>query len=73
MTLKLSGVVFPFQKFKSSTAANAAKAMNPSFNVTVHENRVGPETENIYDDAFFEGLSGVANALDNVDTSKTLY
>ena len=44
--------------------------MNPSFNVTVHENRVGPETENIYDDAFFEGLSGVANALDNVDARK---
>ena len=31
------------------------------------ENRVGVETEHIYNDEFFEGLGGVANALDNVD------
>lgn len=41
--------------------------MNPSMNVVSHENRVGPETENVYDDEFFEELDGVANALDNVD------
>jgi ubiquitin-activating enzyme E1 len=52
---------------KSLTAANAVKQMNPSINVEFQENRVGPETENIYDDAFFEQLDGVANALDNVD------
>lgn len=44
--------------------------MNPNFNILAQENRVGPETENIYTDDFFEGLSGVANALDNVDASK---
>jgi ubiquitin-activating enzyme E1 len=55
------------QKPKSGTAAAAAKAMNPNFNIVSHENRVGPDTENIYTDAFFENLSGVANALDNVD------
>ena len=33
------------QKPKSSVAAKAAKAINPSFNVVCHENRVGPETE----------------------------
>ncbi|KAL4226227.1 E1 ubiquitin-activating protein [Mactra antiquata] len=54
-------------KHKSSTAANAAKAMNPSFKITPQENRVGPDTENIYTDEFFEALDGVANALDNVD------
>lgn len=43
------------------------KTMNPQANVIAHENRVGPETENVYDDAFFEELDGVANALDNVD------
>ncbi len=59
-----------FQKTKSSTAANAAKVMNPAFKIEPHENRVGPDTENIYTDAFFEGLDGVANALDNVDASK---
>lgn len=58
------------QKFKSGTAANAAKAMNPTFNIDSHENRVGPETENVYTDSFFENLSGVANALDNVDASE---
>ena len=31
------------------------------------ELRVGQETENIYNDAFFERLDGVANALDNVE------
>ncbi|KAJ8963633.1 hypothetical protein NQ314_005480, partial [Rhamnusium bicolor] len=36
-------------------------------NIVSHENRVGPETENVYDDAFFEELDGIANALDNVD------
>jgi len=41
--------------------------MNPDLNVISHENRVGPETENVYDDTFFERLDGVANALDNVD------
>lgn len=55
------------QKPKSGTAAAAAKFMNPSLNITAHENRVGPDTENIYTDSFFEGLSGVTNALDNID------
>jgi ubiquitin-activating enzyme E1 len=41
--------------------------MNPNINIVAHENRVGPETESIYDDTFFESLDGVANALDNVD------
>lgn len=41
--------------------------MNPALNIQSHANRVGPDTENIYDDAFFSQLSGVANALDNVE------
>lgn len=28
--------------------------------------RVGPETENVFDDKFWSSLSGVCNALDNV-------
>ena len=44
--------------------------MNPSLNAIAHQNRVGPETEGIYDDQFFESLDGVANALDNVDASE---
>lgn len=41
--------------------------MNPDLRVTSHQNRVGPETEQVYTDAFFAELDGVANALDNVD------
>lgn len=55
------------QRPKSAVAAKAIKKMNPSINVISHENRVGPETEKTYDDAFFEELDGVANALDNVN------
>ena len=47
--------------------------MNPRCNVTAHENRVGPETENVYTDKFFESLFGVANALDNVDARTYAY
>ncbi|KAJ6648576.1 Ubiquitin-like modifier-activating enzyme 1 [Pseudolycoriella hygida] len=55
------------QKPKSQTAAEAIKKMNKTINIVAHENRVGPETEKIYDDKFFEALDGVANALDNVE------
>ncbi|XP_034942193.1 ubiquitin-like modifier-activating enzyme 1 [Chelonus insularis] len=55
------------QKSKSSTAAKVIKSMNPFMNIVAHENRVGPDTEKVYDDDFFELLDGVANALDNVD------
>ncbi|CAB3372660.1 Hypothetical predicted protein [Cloeon dipterum] len=55
------------QKAKSSCAARAIKAMNPEVNITAHLNRVGVDTESVYNDDFFQGLDGVANALDNVD------
>lgn len=55
------------QQMKSQTAANAVKIMNPDINVNPHQNRVGVETEKIYNDEFFESLDGVCNALDNVD------
>ncbi|MGH0161978.1 UNVERIFIED_CONTAM: hypothetical protein FKN15_042376 [Acipenser sinensis] len=54
-------------KMKSDTAAAAVKQMNPEIRITSHQNRVGPDTERVYDDDFFEGLDGVTNALDNVD------
>jgi len=55
------------QQMKSQTAAKAVKVMNPDINVNPHQNRVGIETEKIYNDEFFESLDGVCNALDNVD------
>lgn len=54
-------------KCKASIAAAAVKAINPQLNIEAHENKVGVETEAVYDDAFFEALDGVANALDNVE------
>jgi ubiquitin-activating enzyme E1 len=55
------------QRPKSVCAAKAVRHMNPAVTVVAHENRVGQETERVYDDAFFESLDGVANALDNID------
>jgi ubiquitin-activating enzyme E1 len=54
-------------QLKSTTAAAAVKVMNPTVNIKAFQDRVGPETENIYNDDFFNELDGVANALDNVD------
>ncbi|XP_076562341.1 ubiquitin-like modifier-activating enzyme 1 Y [Arvicanthis niloticus] len=54
-------------KLKSETAAAAVRDINPHIRVFSHQNRVGPETEHVYDDDFFQNLDGVANALDNVD------
>lgn len=53
-------------KPKSVAAASAVQAMNPDVHIVVHEVRVGPETEGTFDDEFWDNLSGVCNALDNV-------
>eukprot|EP00250_Pteridium_aquilinum_P024603 c29318_g1_i1 orf=171-3329(+) len=52
---------------KSAVAASAASAINPSLNVQALQNRVSPETETVFDDAFWEGIDVVINALDNVN------
>lgn len=53
-------------KFKSEVAAAAAKKMNNDMKITFLTNKVGPETENTFNDEFWTPLSGVCNALDNV-------
>ncbi|RUS22414.1 ubiquitin-activating emzyme E1 [Endogone sp. FLAS-F59071] len=60
------------QRMKSETAAAAIAKMNPDTlgHVEAHQDRVGPETENVYNDDFFESLDGVTNALDNVEARK---
>lgn len=55
------------QKPKSTTAAKAIKKMNDQVNVKTYELRVGSETEKVFTEEFYGKLSGVANALDNVD------
>ncbi|CCI39648.1 unnamed protein product [Albugo candida] len=54
------------QQPKAQVAGMAVKVMNPEINVKTHIARVGPETEDLFSDEFFESLSGVCTALDNV-------
>lgn len=53
-------------KPKSTTALAAATVMNPDLRGVAYEARVGAETEGLFNDAFWEGLTGVCTALDNV-------
>ncbi|XP_057548335.1 ubiquitin-activating enzyme E1 1-like [Amaranthus tricolor] len=52
---------------KSTVAAAASTSINPQLQVEALQNRVGPETENVFDDNFWENLTVVINALDNVN------
>jgi ubiquitin-activating enzyme E1 len=52
---------------KSRAAATMAKKMNKSFNVEALELFVGPKSEDVFCDGFWEGLDGVCNALDNIE------
>jgi ubiquitin-activating enzyme E1 len=54
-------------EFKSTTAANAIKVMNPTMNITAYQEKVAAETEHIFGDNFYDQLSGVCTALDNVE------
>lgn len=51
---------------KSKVAAEAVQKMNPNINICSYVDPVGPDTEHLYSDNFFEQLNGVANALDNL-------
>lgn len=56
-------------QMKSDSAARAVQQMNPDLKgkiVTLRE-RIGPETEHIFNETFWEELDGVTNALDNVE------
>uniref|UniRef100_A0A8D2PY67 Ubiquitin-like modifier activating enzyme 7 n=1 Tax=Zosterops lateralis melanops TaxID=1220523 RepID=A0A8D2PY67_ZOSLA len=52
---------------KSVVAAAAVQRMNPDVRVTAHQNQVGPATEMLYSDKFFQDLDGVASALDTIE------
>ena len=56
-------------KLKSDCAAEAVQAMNPDLkgHIETLRDRVGQDTENIFDEKFWGQLDGVTNALDNVD------
>jgi hypothetical protein len=52
---------------KSTVAGDAAARLNPALRLRALQNRVSPETETVFDDAFWEGTDVVVNALDNVN------
>ena len=56
-------------KLKSECAAEAVQIMNPDLQgkFVILPDRVGAETEHIFNETFWEDLDGVTNALDNVD------
>uniref|UniRef100_A0A8B9ES27 Ubiquitin like modifier activating enzyme 7 n=1 Tax=Anser cygnoides TaxID=8845 RepID=A0A8B9ES27_ANSCY len=54
-------------KPKAEVAAAAVKRMNPDVKVTAHQNQVGPGTEQLYGDDFFQRLDGVVSAVDTLD------
>eukprot|EP00588_Corethron_pennatum_P023689 CAMPEP_0194316908 /NCGR_PEP_ID=MMETSP0171-20130528/13663_1 /TAXON_ID=218684 /ORGANISM="Corethron pennatum, Strain L29A3" /LENGTH=1050 /DNA_ID=CAMNT_0039073309 /DNA_START=113 /DNA_END=3265 /DNA_ORIENTATION=+ len=54
-------------EFKASTGAKAARAMNPDLNIVDYQEKVGGETEGLFGDQFYDTLSGVCTALDNVE------
>merc|ERR1712038_1108162 len=53
--------------FKSSTAASAVQEMNPDMKITSYQEKVGADTEHLFGDDFYDKLSGVCTALDNVE------
>ncbi len=53
-------------KYKSVTACQEAKKFNQNFNVEGKVDRVSPNTENLFTDVFWDNLSFVVNAVDNV-------
>lgn len=51
---------------KSRVACEIASNINPRLNVQDYKLYVAPETENIFDDKFWEGLDFIVNAVDNI-------
>jgi ubiquitin-activating enzyme E1 len=53
-------------KLKSVVACNKAKQMNSSINIIAHQNKVENNTLHIYNEQFFNDITCVTNALDNI-------
>jgi len=51
---------------KSVSGARVVKKMNPQMNIEALERKVGSDTEDFFDDKFWESLDVCWNALDNV-------
>jgi ubiquitin-activating enzyme E1 len=51
---------------KSVVACKKAKIMNPNIKIIAHQNKVDNNTLNVYNEQFFNDITCIANALDNV-------
>lgn len=51
---------------KSGTACTIAKEMNPKINIKAMQSLVSPDTEDLFNDTFWEELNFVVNAVDNI-------
>jgi len=56
-------------KLKSECAATAVQAMNPDLlgKINTMRDRVGQDTEHVFNEDFWQELDGITNALDNVE------
>lgn len=54
-------------KYKSDIATKKAQQMNNTINIEYKLNKVGIETENIFDYDFYKNIDCIVNALDNVN------
>lgn len=54
-------------KYKSQVAAENAIKMNPKVKIESKLNKVGIETENIFNEKFYSNIDFIVNALDNVN------
>ena len=52
---------------KSITAANEFKNISNNFNCIVLDKKVGLETENIFDETFWNSQNYIINAVDNLE------
>lgn len=68
----LNSFLIRLQNSKSIAAQNAIFKMNPQLQgkIMAKQDRVGEDTEHIFNDDFWEKLDGVTNALDNVEARK---
>jgi ubiquitin-activating enzyme E1 len=53
-------------KSKAEIATNKAKKMNPNVNIEYKLNRVGTDTEHIFNNKFYSNIDIIVNALDNI-------
>ena len=54
-------------KSKSATAAEQIHKINKEIEIIAYEHKVSKETAHIFNKSFFESITCVANALDNIE------